>query len=622
MTNSQVYGAEKVLKTIFYDETRQTGMSVENLLSGSVRTSAADGVVIVWSESPRGRKHIFDSSSAPLSAVDERGFSVRSADGLFDVRTDFSAGGDGTLVKRVGIRASRDVFLHSVTVDSLPADGGSEHEAPLLPHPLIPAEAARLGQPVYTGDLFMGLESPVGDNGIAEGRVRCVYHTARPFSALAVGGVYSPPTSVLGAAKSAETRVLKDAFFSYVCTFARPARFRIQFNSWYDNMLDITPERIESSFTAVAKGFAAAGLRPLDCYVVDDGWTDYSASALWAFNDKFPEGFSREAALTARLGSTFGVWFGPRGGYSADTVKFARKLKKIGYHVNLRSRDVCTGDPRYIRDLTDRMCEFCRLYDVAYFKIDGFAKRPCGSRRHGHPPATGTGVAFYTYLWEEWMKGLEKVAAAREDVCINITSYAHCSPWFLRYADFVWMNNAADMGYSGSGDDLDMCLTYRDARYRDLFEVRGLQFPAAHLYNHEPCYALRNRNTSRKGKEPVTFTDGRFRTYLKCCMMRGSGLAELYFSPAMMDGNKWKIAAEELAFAERNFDVLSSSRFFGGDPEKGEVYGYYAERKGSFALMLRNPAASPAKCSFSFPAAGEVSLTLAPYEMKFFTDLT
>ena len=57
------------------------------------------------------------------------------------------------------------------------------------------------------------------------------------------------------------------------------------------------------------------------------------------------------------------------------------------------------------------MCEFCRLYDVTYFKIDGFAKRPCGSRGHGHPPATGTGVAFYTYLWEEWMKGLEKVAA-------------------------------------------------------------------------------------------------------------------------------------------------------------------------------------------------------------------
>lgn len=155
-----------------------------------------------------------------------------------------------------------------------------------------------------------------------------------------------------------------------------------------------------------------------------------------------------------------------------------------------------------------------------------------------------------------------------------------------------------------------------------LFEVRGLQFPAAHLYNHEPCYALRNRNLAKKTNAPVTFTDEQFRTYLRCCMMRGSGLAELYFSPAMMDGEKWKIAAQELSFAERNFDTLSASRFFGGDPEKGEPYGYYAERDGSYALMLRNPSPSPAAVSFTFPAAGTVSATLSPFEIRFSTDLT
>ena len=144
MTNSRVLLHRKSAKNHFYDETRQTGMSVENLLSGSVRTSGADGIVIAWSESPRGRKHIFDSSSVPLSAVDEKGFSVRSADGLFDVRTDFSAGGDGTLVKRVGIRASRDVFLHSVTVDSLPAGrrlGARGSPSPPSSHPRRSGEA-------------------------------------------------------------------------------------------------------------------------------------------------------------------------------------------------------------------------------------------------------------------------------------------------------------------------------------------------------------------------------------------------------------------------------------------------------------------------------------------------
>lgn len=621
MTHSQVYGTEKLRKTLFFDGECCVGARVENLLAGSSRTLPTDKSLIVWSETPLGKRHVFDCSLAPVTA-DAEGQTVRDADGLFEVRITYSEGGDATLLKRVEVRASRDVFLHSVTVDAMPADDTFLHSAPLLPHPLIPAAVARLGQPVYNGDLFLGIESPVGDNGVTEGEVRLVYHTGRMFSDVAEGGVYSPPPAVLGAAKRADMTAQKDAFFAYVGTFARPARFRIQFNSWYDNMLDITPERIRSSFTAVAEGLSSAGLRPLDCYVVDDGWADYSSPRFWAFNDKFPEGFSREAALTAKLGSTFGVWFGPRGGYSSQTPRYARLLKKLGYHVNRASRDICTGDPRYIRDITERMAEFCRMYNVTYFKIDGFAKRPCRGRGHGHPTAAHDAIAFYTFLWEEWMKGLEKVSAMRPDVCLNITSYAHCSPWFLKVADFVWMNNAADMGYSGTGDDLAMCLTYRDARYRDLFEVRGLQFPAAHLYNHEPCYALRNRNLAKRSRSPVTFTDEQFRTYLMCCMMRGSGLSELYFSPAMMVGEKWKTVSDVLSFAERNFDTLSASRFFGGDPEKGEPYGYYAERDGSYALMLRNPSPSPASVSFTFPAAGTVSATLSPFEIRFLTDLT
>lgn len=621
MTKRHVYKTKKISKTVFFDGSAQAGVRIENLVTHSVRTFPADKVVIVWSETGRGRKRVFDTSSARVSHADEKGFSVQSGDGLFEVRTDYLEGGDGTLEKRVSLRAARDVFLHCITTDSLPSQGEREFSAPPLRHPLIPAAVARLGQPVYTGDLFVGMATPVGDNGIEQGEVRCVYHTGRLFSQVSEDGVYILPSSVIGAAESEDPDCLRKAFFRYTDTFARPARFRVQFNSWYDNMLDITHERIRDSFTAVAEGFSAVGMRPLDRYVVDDGWTDYTAVGFWAFADKFADGFSREAELVKSLGSSFGVWFGPRGGYSSETFGFARKLSKLGYHINPLSRDICTADPRYIRDLIDKMCGFCEHYGVTYFKIDGFAKRPCPAHGHGHPPAGRDAIAFYTFLWEEWTKGFERLIAAHPEVCINITSYAHCSPWFLKWADYVWMNNAADMGYSGTGDDLAMCLTYRDARYRDLFVARGAQFPASRLYNHEPCYALRNRNTSRKTGLPVTYTDEQFRTYLKCCVMRGSGLQELYFSPAMMDGDKWKIAAETLSFAERNFNVLSSSRFFGGDPEKGEVYGYYAERKGSFALMLRNPGGTPAAASFSFPAAGDISLTLAPYEIRFFTDL-
>ena len=622
MPKNQVYCAEKLRKTLLFDGDRQIGARIENLVAGTSFPIPADKTVIEWSESPRGRKRVFDCSLARVTGVDGGGYSLADDGGLFSVRIDFSAGADGTLLKTVSLSASRDVFLRSVTADAFPVQEGFSRQTPLAPRTLIPPVIARLGQPVYVADIFTGLESPAGDNFIADGEARAVYHTGRRFSEVATNGVYTLPSVVLGAAKGADLDSVQNAFFSYIEAIARPARFRLQFNSWYDNMLDIDPCRIEKSFTEVAEGAARAGLRPLDCYVVDDGWTDYTHPRFWEFNDKFKDGFAREAALTARLGSTFGVWFGPRGGYTKQTVKYARLLKKLGYHMNAASFDICTGDPRYIADLTDRMCEFARRYNVSYFKIDGFAKLPCRACGHGHPAARGKGLAFYTFLWEEWLKGLEKVSAARPGVVLNITSYAHCSPWFLKWADFVWMNNASDMGYSGSGDDLAMCLSYRDARYRDLFIVQGMQFPAAHLYNHEPCYALKNRNLTRKDPAPVRFTDEQFETYLKCCMMRGSGLAELYFSPAMMDENKWKIAAKVLSFAERNFRVLSASRFFGGDPEKGEVYGYYAERDGSYALMLRNSGASPAKCSFTFPAAGRIDAELAPYEIRFFTDLT
>ena len=386
------------------------------------------------------------------------------------------------------------------------------------------------------------------------------------------------------------------------------------------NMLDIDPNNIKSSFTAVYEGFKNAGLRPLDCYVVDDGWTEYDKPEFWALNDKFKEGFTKEAELTRSFSSSFGVWFGPRGGYTSQTPVYASHLEKIGYHKNKLSRDICTADGKYAADLCALMADFCVKYNVRYFKIDGFAISPCYAKDHNHPPARGlTGKAFYTYLWECWCKGFEHIRSVCPDVCLNITSYTHCSPFFLKWADYVWMNNASDMYYIGKGDNLSQCLNYRDSRYRDLFEVRQVQFPAAHLYNHEPCYAERNYNPPlpAPSHKTVVYTDEQFALYLKCCMMRGSGLAEVYFSPSMMDGDKWNIAARTLEWAEKHYGVLSHSEFFGGDPAKGEVYGYIAFDGKDYALMLRNAGDSDKEYSFELPGAGRVSGKLAPFEIKF-----
>ena len=154
MTHSQVYCTDKLRKNLFFDETRCVGARVENLLSGRSVDIDADKVVIVWSESGRGKKRTFDTTSGELLSVDSDGYAVRSADGFFEVRVSFSEGYDGTLQKRVSMHASRDVFLHTVTTEVMPADGAFLHTAPLFPHPLIPGGVSD-GSPLVTSGIYI-----------------------------------------------------------------------------------------------------------------------------------------------------------------------------------------------------------------------------------------------------------------------------------------------------------------------------------------------------------------------------------------------------------------------------------------------------------------------------------
>lgn len=612
--------ANTIKKEISADNGRWTESLYTNAFTGTV-LRVKEEFVIVWKEDERGAKRVLRSGDCTVESVDGV---LKFSRSPFTVSIAVAARVSGVLEKRVTVECERNVFVEKVVQEEICVSmTGYAFSAPAVRNTVIPAKVARMGQPVYIEDAFFGQETPVGDNGIKAGKAAFAYNTGRYFSDVAEDGKYVLPTFVAGAAKAAGERAVDGAFFDYLDTVIRPRKFRIQYNSWYDNMLDITSERIEKSFTAIAEGFAKAGLRPLDCYVVDDGWTEYEKPLFWQFNEKFKGGFSKEAALTEKLGGKFGVWFGPRGGYTRQTYIYAKLLESIGYHVNERSREICTADARYIGDLCARMAEFCKLYNVDYFKIDGFAWKPCRESGHNHPPAKGDCKAFYTFLWEEWIKGFSKIREANPDVCLNVTSFSHCSPWFLMHTDYIWMNNASDMDFAGKGSDMQQCLNYRDGRYRDLFVKKKYKFPAAYLYNHEPTYAARNYRTmaDKLNNKPITYTDEEFSLYVRCCLMRGSGLAELYFSPEMMTPAKWDAAARELRYAEKYSYLLGRSEFFGGSPERGEVYGYIAAKGDEYILMIRNAGNRTKKYSFDLPVAGRREGVLAPWQTVFYESL-
>lgn len=447
----------------------------------------------------------------------------------------------------------------------------------------IPGFALSLGQPVYIDRFYTGCEFPAALNSIENGTALVRYFSGKELSELIGQNKYVSFGSVLGCAESDIFEQVQKAFFAYIKDISKPVQLRRQYNSWYDHMLNITNENVTSSFLEIDKGLTLSGEKPLDSFVADDGWNDYS-KGFWCFNDKFPDELYPFASLAKSLGSDFGLWVGPRGGYTTDTIKFARQIQKAGNgYVNKASIDICVASEKYVNKMSDMMCDFENRFNLNYFKLDGFAQKPCKNKRHDHMTSGYKNAYFYTDVWEKWINVFERLNRnGPENFWINLTCYAAPSPWYLQWVNSLWMQISDDAGFIGETDkvsDKDRMLSYRDEKYFDFYRIRQFQFPQYALYNHDPIYG---------NEAKVSMTDDEFRDYLFTMATRGTAFWELYYSFNMMNENKWRINYAVLRFVEENIDVLSNSVIFGDRPSENGVYGYscFNEREG--IVSVRN----------------------------------
>jgi hypothetical protein len=76
---------------------------------------------------------------------------------------------------------------------------------------------------------------------------------------------------------------------------------------------------------------------------------------------------------------------------------------------------------------------------------------------------------------------------------------------------------------------------------------------------------------------------------IRMMFVSGTQLQDLFVTPALMTSEMWDALAEGATWCRANVDVLVDTHWVGGDPSKGEVYGYasWSPRKG--ILGLRNP---------------------------------
>ncbi len=452
-----------------------------------------------------------------------------------------------------------------------------------------------LGQPVYINGLFLGSEFPLAENNIENNTVFSRYFSGKRFDMLNLncGHTFKTWNTVVGAARGVEHPVVRADFLAYIRDISRKIKPRFQYNSWYDHMHDITNENIMESFRNIEDNLSKTNVPPLDSYVVDDGFVDWSAD-FWTFNDKFPNELYPAASIAKKFSSNFGLWNGPRGGYDPiKTPGFGRRMEKSGKGgFNRAAQDVCVSSPEYIKNITEYYLQQDKKFDINYWKLDGFLLRACPSTKHGHITGGYNKMYQYTEMWENWINIFKKLRIARESVgknlWINQTSYCNASPWFLQWSDSLWIQNSNDIGFIDktvdgeklSNNDVDRVLTYRDNCYYDFSATRDYQFPHEFIYNHDPIYG----NTAK-----IKMTDEEFRKYMLMMTTRGTAFWELYYSYNMFNEAKWRINADALRLVRKDYNILKNSQFIGGCPAKAEIYGYSAWTKKSGIVSLRNP---------------------------------
>jgi hypothetical protein len=219
------------------------------------------------------------------------------------------------------------------------------------------------GSPMVAGDLYVGLEHPLSESKVTDGRATAWINRDLPLKA-DQSITYS---AVFGVARDGQMR--RD-FLTYIeQERAHPYRTFLHYNSWYD-LGYFTPydeagavDRIRAFGNELTQ---KRGVK-LDSFLFDDGWDAHNT--LWKFNTGFPNGFSEVKAAAAKFNTAPGVWMSPWGGYSKPKQERIAFGKAAGYEIV--GNGYALSGPKYYSAFRDVCFDMVRNYGVNQFKFDG-----------------------------------------------------------------------------------------------------------------------------------------------------------------------------------------------------------------------------------------------------------
>ena len=465
---------------------------------------------------------------------------------------------------------------------------------------LINSKPGGFGQPVVfnvgQGGAFFGLEYPASENSTKFDKgnlaVRCGQEMGMKIDAPWIESEWA----VIALTPNS---YVKYWFMKYVESIrVAPVKPYTLYNSWYDLRAVDYPSRIPTPENAVMneknilriidlirKNMIEKNNIKLDAFVLDDGWDVYKSD--WVMKkEQFPNGIKPIADELKKTGTELGIWFGPTGGYSArlDRINW---MKDHGYEVVGKGRDyamLCLAGNNYSSIFRKRVTDFTRE-GVGYFKWDGI-QFSCSEPDHGHP----VGIYSRRAVMESVIDKCNAVRSINPNTYLNITSGTWLSPWWVKYANQIWMDGG-DYGYADvpSISARDAAITYRDFVLYEDFKIKDLWFPIANLMTH----GIIKGNLEKLGGENEPLD--KFTNEAMLYFARGVSMYELYISPDLLTDAEWSAMSKSLSWAKDRFSILQQGEMIGGDPRKRETYGYVHFSGSRGVIAARNPYINPNK---------------------------
>lgn len=450
------------------------------------------------------------------------------------------------------------------------------------------------GSPVVTGRRFFGVEHPLAENRVADGRVRCalpLMQPLRPGEAVTVSfvtGTYRPGQ-------------LRRDFLAYVeRERARPYQPFLHHNNWYDLGCGrkFTEAEVLGDVAFFGRELVEKRGVKLDGFVLDDGWDD--VHSLWQFHAGWPVGLKNVTAAAARYGAAPGIWLSPWGGYSK--AHDARMAAAAPQGFETRDGNFSLAGPKYYARFSGLCMDVVRDSGVAYFKFDGIGSIAETGRID---PAAG-------WDFDAMLRLVHELRALRPDIYISQTTGTWPSPWWLFHVDSIW-REGSDCGFTGVGTNRQQWITYRDAETYKNVVCRAPLYPLNSLMIHGLLYAVRPEQLRT---DPGGDFVSEVRTYFGC----GTQLQEMYLSPELLTPKNWDDLAAAAKWSRANSATLRDVHWLGGDPRQLEVYGWAAWSPAKGIVTLRNPSDRPATFAldvgavFELPAGATSSFNVqSPY---------